>query len=216
MLASIRKEYGRPLLKIPAGDRCDGKIQEYHQLYSFPSLEDFAARATDEDLRGTCGMGYRAGYVLETMKVLREKGGEDYLRTVLRTMDDPQQVQDALCEFKGVGRKVADCVALFSLNQEDAIPVDTHVWNIAIRDYDPDEILQTTVKSLTPTNYKRVGDLFRFKFPNRAGWAHSLLFVAELPSFRGVLPNDLVDEMEAFQKGEKERKKKQKEQRKKK
>jgi len=37
----------------------------------------------------------------------------------------------------GVGRKVADCVALFSLDQTSAIPVDTHVWNIACRYFDP-------------------------------------------------------------------------------
>lgn len=33
--------------------------------------------------------------------------------------------------------QVADCVALFSLDQASAIPVDVHVWRIACRDYDP-------------------------------------------------------------------------------
>ncbi len=33
----------------------------------------------------------------------------------------------------GVGRKVADCVALFSLDQSDTVPVDTHVWQVASR-----------------------------------------------------------------------------------
>ena len=51
-------------------------------------------------------------------------------------------------------------------------------------------------KSLTPTLNKRVGDLFRDRF-EYAGWAHSLLFVAELPSFRSVLPDDVVAEMDA-------------------
>lgn len=32
--------------------------------------------------------------------------------------------------------KVADCVALFSLDRKDIIPVDTHVWQIACRDFD--------------------------------------------------------------------------------
>jgi len=211
MLASIRREYGRPLLQIPATSKNsgDGEAREYHQLYSFPSLEELGSQATDEDLRGKCGMGYRANYVLETMRILRDesKGGEAYLRNVLYNIEDPMEVQTRLCEFKGVGRKVADCVALFSLNQDDAIPVDTHVWKIAIRDYDPDSSLKTTVKSLTPLNYKKVGDIFRSRFPNKAGWAHSLLFVAELPSFRSLLPKHLVDEMETFQKEEKERKK---------
>lgn len=39
-------------------------------------------------------------------------------------------------------------------------------------------------RSLTPTIYTRVGDLFRERFGDRAGWAHSLLFAAELPGFK--------------------------------
>lgn len=39
-------------------------------------------------------------------------------------------------------------------------------------------------RSLTPTVYARVGDLFRERFGDRAGWAHSLLFAAELPGFK--------------------------------
>mgnify|MGYP003767271041 CR=1 FL=1 len=35
----------------------------------------------------------------------------------------------------GVGLKVADCVACFSLDHHEAVPVDTHVRQIAIRDY---------------------------------------------------------------------------------
>jgi N-glycosylase/DNA lyase len=30
--------------------------------------------------------------------------------------------------LKGVGNKVADCIALFSLDCHDIIPVDTHVF----------------------------------------------------------------------------------------
>jgi N-glycosylase/DNA lyase len=120
-------------------------------------------------------------------------------------MADPLEVQTRLCEFSGVGRKVADCVALFSLHQENAIPVDVHVWNIARRDYDPHNQL-AKIKSLTPTTYQQVGDVFRQRFPNKAGWAHSLLFVAELPSFRPVLPEHIVKEMDDFQREEKARK----------
>lgn len=31
--------------------------------------------------------------------------------------------------------QVADCVSLMSLDKLDAVPVDTHVWQIAKRDY---------------------------------------------------------------------------------
>ena len=49
--------------------------------------------------------------------------------------------------------------------------------------------------------------LTRDRFPTKAGWAHSLLFVAELPSFRPVLPEHLVKEMDGFRKEEQLRKK---------
>ena len=139
-------------------------------------------------------MGYRAKYLMKTMETLELLGGETHLHE-LRSITDPAIVQEKLIQFHGVGRKVADCVALFSLCQCNAIPVDVHVWNIARRDYNADSLVNTT-KTLTPTIYRQIGDLFRTRFPVKSGWAHSLLFVAELPSFRPALPNDIVEEMD--------------------
>jgi len=90
-----------------------------------------------------------------------------------------------LTGFAGVGRKVADCVALFSLDQAGAVPVDVHVWQIACRHLDPS---LAQAKSLTPAVYARVGDLFRSRYGERAGWAHCLLFAADLPAFQARLP----------------------------
>ena len=107
------------------------------------------------------------------------------------------QVQNQLMLMPGVGRKVADCVALFSLDQTEGIPVDTHVWDIALRDYDPLLSLKGA-KSITPAIYEEVGEVFRKRFPRKAGWAHSVLFAAELPEFRVKLPVELQEEMKAF------------------
>lgn len=41
-----------------------------------------------------------------------------------------------------------------------------------------------------------------------SGWAHSLLFVAELPSFRHVLPDDIVQQNDLWKEMEKQKKKK--------
>jgi len=201
MLNAIRREYGEPLCTITSDSLGEGKIlvdsssgKENEVFYSFPSLEKLKECATEDDLRSKCGMGYRAKYLIKTMTILDSLGGESYLQE-LRTISDPVVVQEKLIQFQGVGRKVADCVALFSLRQCDAIPVDVHVWDIARRDYGADALMHTA-KSLTPTIYKQVGDLFRTRFPNKSGWAHSLLFVAELPSFRPALPDDIVEEME--------------------
>lgn len=192
MLSAIRQRYGEPVLTV--GNET---------FYGFPSLNQLRRHATDADLR-EIGMGYRAKYLMETIEMLHSLGGENHLHG-LRSIQDPVVVQAKLTQFCGVGRKVADCVALFSLRQAGAIPVDVHVWNIARRDYDTDGVL-VDVKSLTPSVYRQVGDLFRSRFPEQAGWAHSLLFVAELPSFRPVLPEDIVIEMDKFRELEQEKK----------
>ena len=121
-----------------------------------------------------------------------------------------EEVQEELLALAGVGRKVADCVALFSMNQCEAVPVDTHVWDIVLRDYS--SYLQTksasrkstvkteerSTKSLTPVIYNTVGDAFRNQFRHHAGWAHSVLFAAELPVLSSYLPDDIQQEMKQF------------------
>ena len=186
MLSRLRQTYGSFMMDIPTSTNT-------LSFYSFPTLESLKS-ATEDDLR-QLGLGYRAKYIIQTRDLLLQRGGNHYLLN-LRSKQQytSEDVQTELIAFSGIGRKVADCIALFSLDREDAIPVDVHVWNIACRDYKFEQ--NWNVKTLTPTVYKAVGDLFRNIFTVNAGWAHSLLFVAELPSFRQVLPNDMVEEMD--------------------
>jgi N-glycosylase/DNA lyase len=195
-----------------------------YDLFSFPSVTTLAS--LEEDVLRAMGFGYRAKFVVESAKLVQAKSlamsnnaDDEYWLHSLRqcntkevssmsikyekssTPGDPVArdrriyVQEELLLLPGVGRKVADCVALFSLDQSEAIPVDTHVWNIALRDYAPQ--LQQA-KSLTPAIYEQVGDVFRELFQHRAGWAHSVLFAAELPTFRQLLPEALQEEMKQF------------------
>lgn len=203
MLSSFRSTYGTKILNLPVRHFEDGELSEplndqEMEIFSFPTLDQLQG-ATEQELRDM-GLGYRADYIVKTRDLLMEFGGKEFLMD-LRTKD-AETVQEELIKFRGIGRKVADCVALFSLDQTEAIPVDVHVQRIASRDYDP---TLSQAKSLTPTIYKRVGDLFRDRF-DYAGWAHSLLFVAELPSFRDVLPVDIVEQMDAFKEDEIQRK----------
>src|SRR5262245_52420781 len=99
-----------------------------------------------------------------------------------------------------VGPKVADCVvgpqcdsvsmhvltvvsmqSLMSLDKMDAIPVDTHVWQIAKRDYH----FRASTRSLTPATYDAIGDLFRRTFREYSGWAHSVPTMLFLALWRG-------------------------------
>lgn len=208
MLSSFRQTFGKKMIDLPLrlseDDVLSEPLEECMTLYSFPTLEELKI-ATEQQLRDM-GLGYRAKFIIQTRDLLIDSGGQDFLYSLREK--DAETVQEELIKFSGIGRKVADCVGLFSLDQTEAVPVDVHVGRIASRDYDPTVLGQS--KSLTPTVYKNVGDLFRDRF-EYAGWAHSVLFVAELRSFRDVLPKDIVVQMDNFREAEQSRKAEEKE-----
>ena len=75
-----------------------------------------------------------------------------------------------------MGEKIADCICLFSLDKDNAIPVDTHIRQIAYRHYLPPPKSQ----SLTKASYAQIGDTFRNRFGPMAGWAQQYLFFNKL------------------------------------
>jgi N-glycosylase/DNA lyase len=59
------------------------------------------------------------------------------------------------------------------LDQPAAVPVDTHVWQIAARDY-KFSVKGKKVVSMTKEVYNSVGNFFRNLWGDYAGWAHSV------------------------------------------
>ena len=156
-------------------------------FYAFPSLDQLA-RASEADLRAK-GFGYRARFVAEAVAQLRDKpgGGAAWLEG-LRDDAGLDEARQELTSLRGVGPKVASCVALFSLDKYGAIPVDTHVWDLAVNYYKPE---LREAKSLTPRVMAQVEEAFAETFGDHCGWAHNTLFVSELASFQKQLPEDL-------------------------
>lgn len=142
------------------------------------------------------GFGYRAGYITKTANIVAKEKPEGWLESLCNHEqydDNPdqkplppggregyRQAHEALLELQGVGPKVADCVCLMGLGWGEAVPVDTHVWQIAQRDY---KFGKGKHKSLTKVTYDAVGDHFRALWGKEAGWAHSVLFAADLKTF---------------------------------
>lgn len=160
----------------------EGKPAAELALHTFPTLEQLAA-ATEEELRAD-GFGYRAKYVTGSVAQLLGKpgGGASWL---MGLRDVPfEEAADALITLPGIGPKVAACICLFSLDKHEAIPVDTHVWNLAIKYYAP----HLKSKSLTKKIHGEVQAAFVTRFGPYAGWAHTLLFIAELASTQGKVP----------------------------
>lgn len=87
--------------------------------YAFPTAEALSEASVSE-LR-LLGLGYRAEYILDTAKAVRDGA----LKNLESLSDD--ELRQALIAFRGVGGKVADCIMLFGYSRYRRFPVDTWV-----------------------------------------------------------------------------------------
>ncbi|SCN59631.1 N-glycosylase/DNA lyase, putative [Plasmodium chabaudi chabaudi] len=109
----------------------EGKNKIFH-FYKFPSIETIS-NLKESDLRDL-GFGYRSGYVIESAKMLKDLGGEEWIED-LKKEKKTKACIDKLIKFPGVGLKVANCICLFGLNRYDCIPIDTHIYDIIYKYY---------------------------------------------------------------------------------
>ncbi|KAG0256222.1 8-oxoguanine glycosylase ogg1 [Mortierella polycephala] len=182
MALKLCQEYG-PAFTIPGEEPEDPS----RTFYGFPIMDVLAEDGVEETLR-KLGFGYRAKYIANTAKMIKAmKDGESWLRG-LRTLSY-EEAHSSLLMLQGVGPKVADCVCLMSLDKHNAIPVDTHVWQIAVRDYQF-RFDGKVPKTISPAVYKAVGKHFVDLFGAYSGWAHSVLFAADLRSIEGRVKED--------------------------
>jgi len=150
-------------------------------FYGFPTLEQVSHLSAQR--LGELGWGYRAPRLEAMARQLKERGGLSWLLSLGALPHE--EAQQSLAKLSGVGRKVADCVLLFSeLKFSGAIPVDTHCWQFMLRSYLPD--LKGSPTS-SAAQYRLIGDTLRDLFGRHAGWAFMVLFVAEVHPFRLAL-----------------------------
>jgi N-glycosylase/DNA lyase len=103
---TLRTRYGLPL--------ADGRTFTYPTPARIASLRE-------QDLRA-CALGYRAGNLLKTARMI--DAGDVDLEAIRALPDDDARA--ALCRLAGVGEKVANCVLLFAYERVRAFPID--VW----------------------------------------------------------------------------------------
>ncbi|XP_035512952.1 N-glycosylase/DNA lyase [Morone saxatilis] len=147
--------------------------------YNFPSLSALADNSVEACLRDL-RFGYRAQFLQKSAKQILDTHGLQWLEG-LRSVPY-LQARDALRTLPGVGNKVADCVCLMSLDKTEAVPIDTHVWQIAKRDYN--YASGKGQKTITDKLNREIGDFFRQLWGPYAGWAQSVLFCADLKGFQ--------------------------------
>lgn len=129
-VALLCERYGEPLEPSRGAGLRPGVFQKENsnapgqrpalQHYSFPMPARIAA-ASEAELR-ECKMGFRAKYLLDAAR--RVSSGQLDLAALPGL--PLHEARAALMECHGVGRKIADCVLLFSLGFDEAFPID--VW----------------------------------------------------------------------------------------
>ncbi|KAH7376564.1 N-glycosylase/DNA lyase [Plectosphaerella cucumerina] len=177
-------------------------------FHDFPPPEALTGPGVETHLR-ELGFGYRAKYIARTaIMVAREKprGWLDSLANPASPNFQPapeaaalprstyKEAHEQLLQLTGVGPKVADCVCLMGLGWGEAVPVDTHVWQIALRDYKFAKGKGGKTATLSKGLYDAVGDHFRGLWGEYAGWAHSVLFTADLKAFADREPGRVKKE----------------------
>ncbi|NXG35399.1 OGG1 lyase, partial [Dromaius novaehollandiae] len=162
MIERLCQAFGRRL--------CHLDSQPFH---AFPTPQALAGAKAEAQLRAL-GFGYRAKFVSQSARAIAEELGTEGL-CGLRAVPYAE-ARRVLCSLPGVGTKVADCVCLMALDKAEAVPVDTHVWQIAQQCYGA----APGARSLTARVHEEIGDFFRGLWGPYAGWAQAVLFCADL------------------------------------
>ena len=151
------------------------KIIHDKEFFLFPKPERLANESIASIMK--CGLGYRSKYVKEAA-IAVDKGIIDF--SSLKKLDY-QDARDVLCQVFGIGKKVADCILLFSLDKLEAVPLDRWVLRILQKYYSKE--FQITTKSITSKTYDNLHDKIVEHFGKYAGYGQQFLFKNERETF---------------------------------
>ncbi|XP_069690004.1 N-glycosylase/DNA lyase isoform X2 [Periplaneta americana] len=146
--------------------------------YDFPPVSALTDPSVEKTLRDA-GFGYRAKFINQSACKIMQMGGTRWLEH-LQSLPYVE-AKTELMKLSGIGAKVADCICLMSLGHLEAIPVDTHIYQVAVQRYLPH---LKGRKTITDKIYNEIGDHFRSLYGLLAGWAHTILFCADLKMFQ--------------------------------
>ncbi len=130
------------------------------ERYGFPTAKQMQF-ANEEKLR-ELGMGFRAKYIVDAVKKVNH--GELIIENLVEM--ETEQLRNTLLSIYGVGRKVADCILLFSFGRYEVFPTDVWVKRIMSECYFHQQ----------EASLKEIFSLAQEKFGKDAGFAQQYLF----------------------------------------
>lgn len=136
-----------------------GEEREFmgEKYYAFPSSSAMAGKSAD--FYREIGAGYRDVFLSETAKRICVEGIED-----LKKLGGPE-LKNKLLTYKGIGPKVADCIALFGFSKTGSFPVDTWIEKVYKEDFKGKE-----------TDRKKICSYFENLFGDYSGFMQQYLF----------------------------------------
>ena len=150
------------MIKIVVKNKSKNKkinlILEKNEFYSFPKLEKL--KNLTENYFITIGAGYRANYLFDTIQKLSTDSFEQLNKL------PTENLLAELEKFKGVGRKVGECVLLFSFSRFDVFPVDTWI----------NKVYLDLFEGNNRTNRKQISKFLVEKFGLLSGYVQQYLF----------------------------------------
>jgi N-glycosylase/DNA lyase len=214
MVKSLCSHYSPPLMSVVTPTGADDR-ETYHP---FPPPSVLAAPEVASTLRNL-GFGYRADFIQKTAKMLvDEHGVSDHSKFLQEPAErwlaelrvvSVVEARAELLKLMGVGRKVADCVLLMSLDKvrstsmfsfipknsgyfkRGVVPVDTHVHQIAHKHYGVRMTSPTKggKVTMTPKLYDEVSTKLTEVWGEYAGWAHSVRAVVSISPVNPLIGN---------------------------
>ncbi|OQU97793.1 8-oxoguanine DNA glycosylase, domain-containing protein [Cladophialophora immunda] len=151
---------------------------EGRPYHDFPEPSALTGKNVESHLR-ELGFGYRAKYIYQTARIIAEDREAGWIDT-LRNPESPAYgttKPSPAGEMKPEGR---DAIARHMSNSSSCKAWDLKWRIIAQRDY---KLGKGKNSSMTKGTYDAVANHFRRIWGKEAGWAHSVLFTADLRTF---------------------------------
>ena len=127
-IEKLAKRYGKKIdMKVPDFIK---NIDKNSEFFAFPTPKALADASLDD--LNACSLGYRSPYIEASAKAVY-RGDIDL--EALSKLDD-NELLAALMSLKGVGIKVANCVALFGYHRIAAFPIDVWIKRMIDEHYD--------------------------------------------------------------------------------
>ncbi|OCF41238.1 N-glycosylase/DNA lyase [Kwoniella heveanensis CBS 569] len=166
---------------------------EEHTYHLFPEPNSWPDKDLDPLLRGI-GFGYRAPFIESTLQSLKNEFSTTpgaIQSGLLGWRDvDVGTVREKLIGLKGVGRKVADCVMLMSMDKPSLIPIDTHLAAIAARH--PSFPARLRNKTMSKQIYDETQQFLLDRWGSMGGWCQAVMFAADLPAVKPKVVTKVV------------------------